>query len=81
MKLSITQNVVVDDAEVAKIIEAITEATESYTYNATVLGCLAAAIVMCYSDISKAKLAEGVKLMSENLALWIDDENVPTTVH
>lgn len=75
------QHVTVDDSEIATIIEAIGKATTKHSENATVLGCLAAAIVLCHPGITKAKLGEGVRLISEKLALWIDNEDIPTTIH
>lgn len=57
--------------EIAAIITAIVEATQAHSDEALVLGCIATALTVCNPAISKDKLAEGVKHVSEHMALWV----------
>jgi len=79
--MSNIQNVHISGLEIANIIEAIGEATKTHSDNATLLGCLAMTIILSRPEISKDRLIEGVKDLSNYLVLWLSTETEALTIN
>ena len=64
-------NVKVSSVEVATIMDSIIGSTQAHNDDALVIGCIATALTVCNPGITKDKLLEGVKHVSEIMALWV----------
>lgn len=75
------QTVMVTDHEVSIIMESIGKATEAHSDNAAILGCLATALTLSHPSIDRDKLVEGVRMMSEYMALFLSNATKPLSIN
>lgn len=65
-----TELIAISDSDVADVIESIGLATNKFTTNTAILGCLATALTLAYgSTMTRDKLALGIKDLSERMLI------------